>query len=757
MNPNDNGNGGSRKNRAATQSAESASGPMVFLRRLGNALLEKTGFASSYVLLSIGLALVVCIGVFLVFSSLSRFTVNGLFEVGKVADRDIIAGQDVVYIDEAATALRVDLERRQVPPVFVMDDVLSKRILSDFAAFSTFYLNNREAIADNDAFLKALLARYPQLTTGDLATRLMAYQAPVNVFNYAQRVLKDILDTGVVAIPDRGLELYNPRIVELRRWVAGSLQYEQSDMDNVLTLYQTDQAVEARLRRLSLGVTLSSLSADLAALFIQENVFFDENLSKKRLETVSAAVEPVMRRLTQGERIIRKGFVVTEQDLIRLQALNRIGSRISLQYALGGSFYLVLLFLVSMFFFSKQVIGIRLDGNAFYLVLGLAVLYFVVAALMAALLPQPLQPHLAALLPGALFAMLLAILINERCAILYTLVLSLSLLPLSGFNSYLFIHTFIAGSAGAFLVRRTEKRIDLVRAGAQLALIQFAAAVALGALFGSSLRTSLSNAIWQGLNAFFCGTLTLGFLPLLEHALNAATVFRLQELSDLNAPALKLLLTVAPGTYSHSVTVAHLAESACREIGASSLLARVGAYYHDIGKIEQPEYFIENQSGYNKHDDINPRLSATVLRSHVKFGLERAESLGLPAEVRAIIGEHHGTSLISYFFAQAQKDDQETSSDDYRYPGPLPGSRESAIVMLADCVEAASRTLKKPTLAKLEQFVKDMIVSKTESGQLARSALTFHDLEQIKNTFVRILASHFHSRIEYPRLKENGK
>jgi putative nucleotidyltransferase with HDIG domain len=254
-----------------------------------------------------------------------------------------------------------------------------------------------------------------------------------------------------------------------------------------------------------------------------------------------------------------------------------------------------------------------------------------------------------------------------------------------------------------------------------------------------------------------CGVLTLGFLPVLESALNAPTVFRLQELSDLNAPALKRLLSVAPGTYSHSVTVAHLAESACREIGADALLARVGAYYHDIGKIEQPEYFIENQSGYNKHDDINPRLSATVLRGHVKFGMERAEALGLPETVKDIIAQHHGTSLISYFFNQAQKDAPETSSDDYCYPGPLPSTREAAVVMLADSVEAASRTLKKPTITRLEQFVRDLVMDKFGHDQLSASELSFHDLDIIMNTFVRILAGHFHSRIEYPKIREGAR
>ncbi|MBU0934506.1 MAG: HDIG domain-containing protein [Spirochaetes bacterium] len=719
--------------------------------------LSRAGLGNAALSLSILAALLLCIGLFIVFAGISHYSVSDVFEVGKVADRDIVASHDIVYVDEAATALRVDLERRRVPAVFVLDDLLTARTLQSLRDFAAFFTEQREKLSDNDAFQALLHERFPGLLPVDLLQRLIEYSSPAAVFRHAESLLEAALLRGILSVPEHGLEPYNPQLIELRSWKNGSLVYEQLDYESILTIYMVPDHFSSSLRRQGLTGVISSLVADLAGVFVSANTFFDEALSLKRLEAAGAAVEPVMKRLEQGERVIRKGFVVTEQDLLRLQALQKTGSQISFPYVLGGSAYIMLLFLVSLFFFSRRMIGTTLTGKSFFLVLALAVTYFVLAAVLSALLPLSMQTHLGALLPGALFAMLLAILVNERCAILFTLILSLSLLPLSGFNTYLFVQTFAAGSAGAFLVRRTDKRIDLVRAGAQLALVQFVVVVALSAMFGSSLRTSLGNAVWLALNAFFCGTLTLGFLPILEHALNAATIFRLQELSDLNAPALKLLLSVAPGTYSHSVTVAHLAESACREIGASALLARVGAYYHDIGKIEQPEYFIENQSGYNKHDDINPRLSATVLRSHVKFGLERAESLGLPAPVRDIIAEHHGNSIIGYFFAQAQKEDSETSSEDYRYPGPLPGSRESAVVLLADCVEAASRTLKKPTVAKLEQFVKEMITAKTEGGQLARSELTFHDLEQIKNTFVRILASHFHSRIEYPRLKEASK
>jgi hypothetical protein len=224
------------------------------------------------------------------------------------------------------------------------------------------------------------------------------------------------------------------------------------------------------------------------------------------------------------------------------------------------------------------------------------------------------------------------------------------------------------------------------------------------------------------------------------------------ELADLNSPILKRLLTVAPGTYSHSVTVANLAESACRDIGANALLARVGAYYHDIGKMDQPDYFIENQAAYNKHDELAPLMSATIIRSHVKLGIEKARLLGLPQAVIDIISEHHGNSVIAWFYNEALKQEDQVRADDFSYPGNPPRSKEAAVVMLADTVEAAMRTLKKPTLAKIEKFVHELIIGKFEQGQLNQSELTFRDLELIKNAFIRVLAGHYHSRIEYPKM-----
>jgi putative nucleotidyltransferase with HDIG domain len=304
--------------------------------------------------------------------------------------------------------------------------------------------------------------------------------------------------------------------------------------------------------------------------------------------------------------------------------------------------------------------------------------------------------------------------------------------------------------------------MDLVKAGLFIAGVNCAAMFALLLGLYADAGSYPALLFWAAFNGIASGMLVLGFLPPLEHALNAATSFRLVELSDLNSPVLRRLFTVAPGTYSHSIMVANLAESACQDIKANAALARVGAYYHDIGKMENPMYFVENQNEYNPHDAMDPKLSATVIRSHVKLGVEKARQLGLPREVIDIVAEHHGNSIITWFYSKALKQEDTdvkkaaVNVEDYSYTGNPPRSRESAVVMLADVAEAAIRTLDKPTPAKMEKFIQELFAAKVEHGQLSRSELTFRDLEKIKKAFVGVLTGYYHSRIEYPKIENTG-
>ncbi|NVM04567.1 MAG: HDIG domain-containing protein [Candidatus Helarchaeota archaeon] len=230
------------------------------------------------------------------------------------------------------------------------------------------------------------------------------------------------------------------------------------------------------------------------------------------------------------------------------------------------------------------------------------------------------------------------------------------------------------------------------------------------------------------------------------------TNMTLLELSDLNHPLLRNLAIKAPGTYHHSIIVGNLAESAAESIVANSLLARVGAYYHDIGKMIKPEYFTENQDGPNPHDKLTPSMSCLIISSHVKEGIEIGKKYKLPREILSFISEHQGTSMISFFYelATQKTDPKYLNETDFRYPGPKPQTKEAGILMLADAVEAASRSLKNPSVARIKELVSSVMENKFKDGQLDECELTFKDLSSISDSFVKILAGMFHARIEYP-------
>ncbi|MCL1818270.1 MAG: HDIG domain-containing protein, partial [Spirochaetaceae bacterium] len=341
--------------------------------------------------------------------------------------------------------------------------------------------------------------------------------------------------------------------------------------------------------------------------------------------------------------------------------------------------------------------------------------------------------------------------ISYRAGVLSTAVLSLGQILFSAVSPEAIAFVFFSGIIGTRAVRKAQKRLDLLNAGMLLALQQGLAAIILSVLADSNASLFFSTVAFAIVSGLVWGILNLAILPLVENIMHAATKFRLVELSDPDTPTLKRLLNLAPGTYNHSISVGNLAETACREIGADALLARVGAYYHDIGKINQAEYFIENQAGYNKHDTMKASLSSAIIRSHVKIGVEQAVKLRLPEEVRDIIAQHHGSGIIRYFYQKALgSNEKKVCEEDYQYEGSPPQSKEAAVVMLADSVEAISRLFKKPTYITIEKAVAAIFKEKLDSGQLRDSALSLDDLNKTRTCFVKVLSGQFHSRIEYP-------
>ena len=277
-------------------------------------------------------------------------------------------------------------------------------------------------------------------------------------------------------------------------------------------------------------------------------------------------------------------------------------------------------------------------------------------------------------------------------------------------------------------------------------------AAAIGLTLDLPSRQIIASAGFGVLNAVGCVLIAILLLPMAEAFTGIETDLTLLEWSDLNRPLMQRLSLEAPGTYAHTIAIANLAEAACRAIGANALLARVGAYYHDIGKIAKPQYFVENQAkGRNPHDTLLPGASAQIIRNHVREGLEMASEHKLPRALRAFITEHHGTGTISYFLDKARKSGgTEGNSDDYIYPGPLPQSAETAVVMLADGIEAATRVLNEPTPQKIRDVVEHIVRQRIEQGQLRDAPLTLRQIEIVKDEFTRVLVGMYHNRIEYP-------
>ena len=459
--------------------------------------------------------------------------------------------------------------------------------------------------------------------------------------------------------------------------------------------------------------------------------------------------------IEKGERIIKKGFPITEEEYFKLQKMADSPVYVDYRAFCDKVLYLILLSVLWIVLFNPVLLRKKVEIKEVILECILFVIVFFATSfgMKNAIFQNPYT--LPVMIPSVFSAFLVAILFGQTSAIFFGSLLALGVLGASSFQIVPTLYTLAVCISSARIVMKIERRIDMVFASIMQAVLSVVFIIFLKVMFNADFNDSVFIFPGLALNSFLSGILVLGFLTPLESIMNTASVFRLMDLSDQNTPILRKLLLTASGTHQHCMMVAQLAENACKEIGANALWARVGAYYHDIGKMEHPEYFTENNiDTANKHTDLNPSLSVSVIKSHIKLGVEKAHQLRLPKSIIDIIAEHHGNSVITYFYNKAKEKDENVIPEDYSYPGNPPASKESAVVMLADVCEAACKSLEKPTAQRLEKFIQDLINKKIESGQLDNSALTFGELTKIRDTFVRILAAYYHGRIKYQNQKD---
>ena len=683
------------------------------------------------------------------------------FEVGKVAERDIVAVHGFTYIDEVETQRLINDQLRHIPAVFEYFNNITDSVRQEYSQFAELSKSLFRENVSAEIYRLRVFSRYAAHFSDNTLSVLFSSASREDLLQIAAGLLDYLMERGIFSIPERGLEMYNADSIELLRnsGMGGVVGRERIDRSELVTLFTLKDTIDRYMAQNFPNSPLRPIAFDILAPFIRENAFFSSETTRRRVEEMASLVEPVVRFVEPGSSIIRKGFIITPEDMAQLTAL-KAPSMERPGVIIGQILLCLLIYACFVFIASVKLIGRRLSNSEIYLLSALTAIYMIGAAFIKDFSFNTGFFPISIVLPTALMVMLPSILIGAPLALAWSMVLPLGAFVSHSFDVSAYIFAVVSGVAASYALKGAEKRMDLVKAGLIIAVANSVAVTSLLLFNGAGWEDYLPVIFWAAFNGIAAGMLVLGILPLLEHLLNAATSFRLIELSDLNTPLLKRLFTVASGTYSHSIMVANLAEAACQQIGANALLARVGAYYHDIGKMEQPDYFVENQASNNKHDDLPPSLSATIIRSHVRIGVEKARSMKLPQEVTDIVAEHHGNSIITWFYNKALEQDPNTKAEDFSYPGSPPRSRESAVVMLSDVCEAAVRTLENPTADRIRDFITGLINSKIEHGQLAESELTFRDLETIKYTFVQVLAGYYHTRIKYPKLpppKEIGK
>jgi hypothetical protein len=489
-------------------------------------------------------------------------------------------------------------------------------------------------------------------------------------------------------------------------------------------------------------------------------LIYNESATSKALKEATDAVQPVQKTIKAGEIIVREGDRVTAEQI---SILEQLGIQRSKSYPVtlaGTALFVLLTFWLVLEFLRRYYPQIH-RNDMMMLLIGLIFILIMAITRFITVIKIGDDPELQLLTgylaPVAAASMLVAILLDNRLAYFLTTIMALYVGFLTQGDQLNYVVTaFVGGSVGIFGVHRLTQMSDLAKSGLRIAIANIVTITTLTLISGEISPVYFTLSVIMGAaNGILSAVLMIGALPYLESGFSLTSMIKLLELSNPNHPLLRRLLLEAPGTYHHSLMVGNLAEASAEAVGANPLLVRVGALFHDVGKIKRPEYFVENQRGFdNPHEKIAPALSTLIITSHVKEGAELAREARLPQAVLDFIEQHHGNSLAKYFYSRALEEDPDgtVNEDNFRYEGPKPQSKEVALVMLADSVEAAVRSLQDPTPQKINQTVRMIIRDKLSEGQLETADLTFKDLDTISMSFCKSLEGMYHKRIEYPEI-----
>lgn len=643
-------------------------------------------------------------------------------QVGSVATKRYVAQEDTV--DEAATEKLREAAANSVGPIYKTDTtVMDKNVTMVEGVFQELD-TVLAGMPEGESFYNAVQEISLELPVVLSNRQLMAYENLTaeqrKAFaNDCVSVLKEIYDKGVTA----------DGLTEAK---ASGLGY---------------------LQELAWSSDLKTMAGVILSAAVEPNLIVDEAAVEASKEEKRAEVDEVLIR--KNQKIVDEGEIITQEIYDKLVSLNLVsetGLEGSLMPMLGSLVITGMLFAALYLFFRWGKGNILLKPNEIRML-------FTIYMMMVLLIRILANLTIFTIVPVGLFAMLVSLLVGRRMALwLNALFCIIGCFIFNGDVQFL-MYALISGTFAALIIQKTDKRFHLIPAALGMAAVDFVTTISLGFFFGEGYSAELL--LQSGIGAV-TGLLSMivavGSLPFWENMFEANTPLRLMELTNPNNELLRKLMIEAPGTYHHSLIVANLAETAVYDIGGNTALARAGAYYHDVGKLRYPQFFAENQSGHNPHDELPPEKSAKIITGHTKGGLELAERYKLPPVVRDMIVEHHGNSLVKFFYFKALKlyGAENVNEADYRYQGRIPSSRESAVVMLADTVEAAVRSMlgHGKTMEEAEAAVKNLMKDKLDDGQLNNSGLTLNELETIRLAFLKVFHGMYHERVSYPEQKE---
>lgn len=504
------------------------------------------------------------------------------------------------------------------------------------------------------------------------------------------------------------------------------------------------QSLASDMQVLSLTSDLRQLATTIGSSVLKPNYLYDQTLTNQAKDLAASQVEKVI--YIKGQYIVNAGQPITEAQMEMLSELGLLKDKVDFSLIFGvfvAVFICLGIIVLYIFYFEKEL----LDNPIILLMIGL----ILILSLGLSYVTSLLNPYLV---PAAMAGMLLAILTKPRIAMVINMVLAVLISYMLGMQIYALLMTLAGGMVGIMFVQARQHRYVIVWAGIAVSLVSIMAILSSEMLSSGGWNRPLNSSFYGLMSGMLASVLTIGTLPIWENLFNIITPLRLMELANPNQPLLKRLLMETPGTYHHSIIVANLAESAADAIGANGLMARVGAYYHDVGKLVRPYYFKENQLySENPHDKLNPVLSKKIITSHTKDGIELAKKYKIPVVIQDFISQHHGTTPVAYFFHKAKENNSDIEIEDFRYTGPKPTSKEVALVMLADTVEAAVRAMSDRNAEKIEEQIRKLIRDKLLDGQLDNAALTIKDLDTAATSFTKVISGIFHERIEYPDIK----